>query len=103
MGIPRGTTPTLTLTFSDASLDLTTAQSVYVTFKTPHGTLTKDENDLTIAAKQIDVFLDQSETLTFPADKVAIQANWVYSDGTRGASDVAYFDFTPQLLESVLS
>ena len=105
MGIPRGTTPTLTLTFADQSLDLTTAASVFVTFKTQYGTLTKDDSDasLTIAAKQIDVFLSQEETLAFPAEKIEIQANWVYNDGTRGASDVAYFDFTPQLLESVIS
>ena len=76
---------------------------MYVTFKTPHNTLTKEEADLTIAAKSIEVFLSQAETLAFPADKIEIQANWVYADGSRGASDVAYFEFTPQLLNSVLS
>ena len=103
MGIPRGTTPTLTLTFTDATLDLTAADNVYVTFNTPFATLTKSGEDLDVAAKQIDVFLTQEETLGFPAEQIEVQANWVYSDGTRGASDVAYFEFTPQLLNSVLS
>ena len=103
MGIPRGTTPTLTLTFTEESLDLTQAENVYVTFTTEHATLTKTGEDLEVAAKQIDVYLSQQETLSFPAGQIQIQANWTYAGGDRGASDVALFEFTPQLLNSVLS
>ena len=101
MAIPRGVTPTFTLTFVDENLDLTAASHVYVTFKSGI-TITKSDDELTIATKQIDVFLSQEETLSFKQRQVAIQANWTYSDGTRAASDIVSYNFSEQLLDKVV-
>lgn len=98
MGVPRGTTPTLTLTFSDPDLDLTTASDVYVTFRFGETPLTKTGEDLVITEKTIEVFLSQTETLAFPEGPVEVQANWM-KGGKRAASDVAQYFFTKQLLE----
>lgn len=101
MGIPKGTTPTFTLTFSDESLDLTQAAHVYVTFKNGT-TITKADDDLTIAARQIDVYLSQAETLAFRQGATQIQVNWTYGDGSRAASEMVSFSFSNNLLDEVL-
>ena len=100
MGIPRGTTPTFTLTFTD--VDLTTAANVYVTFSQGHRTVTKTGEDITVSATTIDVELTQGETLGFYAGKVQIQANWTTSSGKRFASNVATYELTKQLLQKVV-
>lgn len=103
MAIPRGTTPTLTLTFNTDNLDLTTVNNVYVTFRYGKGeTLTKTGNELAIGAKSVDVFLSQAETLKFTEGTVEVQANWTYSDGRRAASSVESFYFGKQLLDKVV-
>ena len=100
MAIPRGVTPTFTLTFADENLDLTQAAHVYVTFKSGK-TITKSDSELTIAAKQIDVYLTQAETLSFRG-VVSIQVNWTYADGSRAASDIVPYNFSEQLLDKVV-
>ena len=102
MGVPRGTTPTLVLTFSDETLDLTQASNVYVTIEAAGQILTKPGSALAVEERQISVFLSQSETLAFSPGRVKIQVNWIYADGKRGASEIAYYDFSPQLLGRVL-
>ena len=102
MGVPRGTTPTLVLTFDDKDLDLREASHVYVTFNVGGAPMTKSDNDLEVDERQINVYLTQSDTLAFPNGKIKMQANWVYPDGSRGASDVTSVEFTQQLLGSVL-
>lgn len=99
--IPRGVTPTFTLTFTDDDLDLTQATHVYVTFKGGRE-ITKSDGELTIAAKQIDVYLTQEETLSFRLGGVSIQVNWTYGDGSRAASEVVGYTFSPQLLDKVV-
>lgn len=101
MAIPRGVTPTFTLTFEDDDLDLTQAAHVYVTFRGGRE-ITKADDELTIAAKQIDVYLTQAETLAFRQGEVAIQANWTYLDGHRAASEIVSFNFSGQLLDKVV-
>lgn len=49
MSVPRGTTPTFYLTFSEEELDLTTASNVYATFKQNEKRITKSGADLVIA------------------------------------------------------
>ena len=101
MSIPRGVTPTFVLTFSDQTLDLTTASHVYVTFR--GGTeLTKSDSDLEIEAKKISVYLSQAETLAFSMGNVNIQANWTYPNGARAASNVVAYVFNEQLLNRVV-
>lgn len=109
MSIPVGVTPTFTLTFTDDNLDLTAASHVYVTFKCGTVEITKEDSDLTIAAKQIEVSLTQAESLSFmPISSlpnpplVQIQANWTYSGGDRAASDIIEYQFSYQLLDEVV-
>lgn len=101
MSIPRGVTPTLTFTFDDDDLDLTQASHVYVTFRGGME-VTKADDELTVAEKQIDVYLTQEETLSFRPGSVYVQVNWTYPDGSRAASDVAIFKFSSQLLDKVV-
>lgn len=102
MGVPRATTPTFTLTFTDNALDLTTASKVFVTFTQNKRILTKKGSDLTVSEKQIEVYLNQNETLDFEVGAVEVQANWLYSDDSRAASEVVTFNITKQLLDKVL-
>lgn len=102
MGVPRATTPTFTLTFTDDALDLTTADRVFVTFTQPGKILTKKDGDLTVSAKQIEVYLTQDETLDFAVGVVKVQANWVFSDDSRAASEIVSVNITEQLLDKVL-
>lgn len=101
MSIPRGVTPTFTLTFESDDLDLTQADHVYVTFCNKV-TLTKSDGDLDIAAKQISVYLSQEETLSFSEGATAIQVNWTYGDGSRAASEIVRYNFNAQLLNRVV-
>lgn len=103
MAIPRGVTPTFTLKFNEEDLDLTQVQSVYVTFSYGKGKITKDIESLDVRENEIDVFLSQSETLSFPVGIVEIQVNWVYNNGVRGASDCVSYRFSKQLLDKVVS
>jgi len=101
MAIPRGVTPTFTLTFTDQGLDLTAANHVYVTFRNKV-TLTKSDSDLTIAPKQIDVYLTQEETLAFRQGATEIQVNWTYGNGSRAASETVSYLFSNNLLDVVV-
>ena len=103
MGVPRGTTPTFTLDFEESDIDLTEAESVYVTFVGSSGQkVTKTGDDLDVQEKKISVYLTQSDSLKLPAGDVEIQANWTYADGRRCASDCVTYRFTKQLLEKVV-
>lgn len=99
---PRGTTPTLTLTFRDETLDLTAANHVYVTFDGGGRTLTKVDSELSVSARQIGVFLTQEESLGFIEGQSKVQANWTYSDGRRGGSKPKPIEVGEQLLGRVL-
>ena len=102
MSIARATTPTFTLTFTDEELDLTQVTNVYVTFEQGKKSLTKTGSDLTVAAKQIEVYLNQSETLQFGVGIVKIQANWTMAGGRRASSNVVGYHLTEHLLEEVV-
>ena len=101
MGVARGVTPTFTLTFPQ-QIDLTLAQSVYVTFQSGNTKITKSGEDLVVAATTIGVFLNQQETLAFSIGNVDIQANWISQDGKRLASEISTIKMTRQLLDEVI-
>jgi len=101
MSTPQFTTPTFTLTFNDAELDLTTANNVYVTFECGGDCLTKTGEEITVAAKQIDIPLSQAETGKM-SGTVRIQANWTSGDGQRAASEIAVAVIGEQLLKKVV-
>lgn len=100
MSVPKGTTPTFVLTFED--IDLTTASHVYVTFKGAGGKVTKTDDDLTVDATSISVYLTQEETLILSNGAVAIQANWTFEDGSRAASEIVKYTLTDNLLSRVV-
>lgn len=102
MGVPRGTTPTFTLTLDDEDLDLTAAQTVIVSFSNREVCLEKQGNDITVRQKEIDVFLSQEETLAFLEQRVDIQVNWILVGGIRCASTIASYTFGRQLLDRVV-
>ena len=102
MAIPRGTTPTITLTFSDQTLDLTTATEVYVTLEQNGEIITKTGEDLTVSAQQIELALTQKETLGFAEGNLNIQVNWTTAADQRACSNVKTIQMSKQLLEEVI-
>ena len=104
MSAPRGTTPQLYLTFDeDPELDLTQAASWYVTLSDGRTTVTKTGDALDVYEKEIDVTLQQEDTLGLKVGRAEVQANWVDPDGQRGGSEIGYFQLTKQLLDEVLT
>lgn len=102
MSVPRGTTPTYTCTFSDESVDFTTATNVYVTFEQGRNNITKSGEDLMISEKQIEIYMSQRDTLLFEEGSVKIQVNWTTAGGHRRSSDVKNVELTEQLLRRVV-
>lgn len=101
MGVPRYTTPTFSLTFTEASLDFTQASHVYVTFTSGLDVLTKSDSELSIEPKVINIRLTQEETAAFGQGMVDIQVNWTIA-GNRFASEIAKVDMSRQLMERVV-
>lgn len=103
MAIPKGATPTLTLTFQQQELDFTQALHVYVTLRDSGGSrITKADDELDIGQRQIGIFLTQTETLSFNRGKVEVQVNCTYVGGRRVASEIATVDFSENLLNKVV-
>ena len=102
MSVARGTTPTYRLTFTEDSLDLTEANNVYVTFRKGAKIITKTGTDIEVAPKQIDIYLNQKETLLFSMGEVKVQVNWTFGGGNRFASVVRNIELSEQLLEKVI-
>ena len=100
----RGTTPTFTLTIpSDSGVDLTQAANVYATFKQTGVAITKSGEDLTVQAHQVDVYLNQAETLQFKAGTLQIQLNWTYSNASRACSTIVNIGIDNNLVGEVLA
>lgn len=103
-----GTTPTLTLTLSDSTIDLAQAKNVYFSMKQGALEITKSGEDLFVEGNVCQVWLSQKDTLRLRANAPAdIQLNWTYSDlvnGTykRTASRTKAITITPQLLRRVV-
>lgn len=97
-----GTTPTFQLKINDESVDLTTADNVYVTFASMGWSITKTGDDIDVSANQVDVYLSQQETLAFPKGNVDVQINWTFDDGKRACTTIASVKVTKNLIERVL-
>ena len=103
----KGVTPPFSFTLPN-EVDLTDAESVYVTITNlKHKLLLeKDQDELTIAAHQVDVFLTQQETLAMPSGRILIQLNWTYNQGgqlKRACSDVIEETFKNNLKNEVIA
>ena len=99
--IIRGTTPTFTLTVPEA-VDLTAAQNVYATFRQGAKVCTKSGDEITVSEHQVDIYLDQGETLAFTVGEVEIQLNWTFAGGQRAASTITKVTFDENLLRRVI-
>ena len=93
---------TFSLKFADDNLDLTQASNVYATFKQDENTITKTGQDITVSAKQVDVYLDQEESLRFGKGRMEVQLNWTYENGQRACSNIVKVDVNKNLVGSVL-
>lgn len=98
----RGTTPTFQLTINDETVDLTSADNVYVTFADKCWSITKTGEDLDVSTNQVDVYLSQEETLSFPKGNVYVQINWTFDNGKRACTTIASVKVTKNLIERVL-
>lgn len=98
----KGTTPTFILTIDDDNVDLTEATNVYVTFKQGTLEITKTGPDIVIAAKQVDIYMSQEETLRFSKGMASIQMNWTYDGGKRACTNIVRVDIGENLKEEVL-
>lgn len=105
----RATTPTLTLTIKDQTVDLTHARNVYVTLEQGTFQQTKTGEDIEIEARKVYVWLSQTESLQLTEGKaLECQVNWTYldTDGVtvkRAATNVAKIPVTRQLLAEVIT
>ena len=101
----RFTTPALPMT---VPVDLTGAD-IYVTIKQGQRKLQKTGADVVSVYDSesgkttLTVTLTQEETGAFLAEKSAtIQVNWIFSDGTRSATNIKKIDVTENLLNEVI-
>lgn len=102
MSIPRATTPTISFTFADQTIDLTQATNVYVTFRSGMKKVTKTGTDIEVQARAVGVYLEQKETLAFMEGPVKVQINWTGANGRRAASKVKEIEISEQLLDKVV-
>lgn len=102
----RYTTPTLSMT---VPVDITGAD-IYVTIKQGQRKLQITGSDVVSVydaesgKTELSVSLTQEETGAFLAEKSAtIQVNWIFSDGTRDATNIQRIDVSENLLSEVIS
>ena len=103
----RATTPTLTLTISGDSVDLTAATNVYVTIAQGINEITLTDDALTLTENTVSCFLTQEQALTLAGNSPAkIQVNWTYTDSDedvkRAATKVVTIQIGEQLLKRVI-
>lgn len=96
----QGLTPTITVTVG-TSIDLTEAENVYVSFKQGNKVL-KLTDGFDVQAHQVDIYLEQADTLSFAPGAVEIQLNWTYSSGQRSATKPVNLSVAPNHLLEVL-
>ena len=102
----KGTTPTVTITLKDQTVDLTAASHVYVTIASRNKNLIRKEDAaLDVSEHSVALYLTQEETLALP--QVAfLQLNWTYIDGDtrkRACSEIVPVRFNPNLEAVVLA
>lgn len=102
----RATTPTLTLTISGDSVDLTAAANIYVTIAQGCNEITLTDDALTVTENTVSCFLTQEQALTLTNAAAKIQVNWTYTDADgstkRAATKVVIIQIGEQLLKRVI-
>lgn len=103
------TTPAIELTVEDEDL---TGMDVYVTLQQRSVVLTKTGNDLVIETEtvgqvtntNITLTLSQEESAAFKYNQpVALQVNWIASNGVRDATDIQNIPVMQNLLDEVIT
>lgn len=110
----RGTTPTFKLMITDETLDLRTVNHIYATFEQGNNVITKTGEDLTVTVteetveqktvyeNEVDVYFNQTESLSFKAGNIYAQLNWTYIDGNRACTNIVSIKVGSNLIGSVL-
>lgn len=103
--IIRGTTPTLTLSFDDSGIDLTTLKSIYITISQVGKILTKTNKDegMEISPTEISIFLSQEETLFFHQGEAEVQFRALTEGGEAIATEAYTIKFQKVLLDKVIT
>ena len=101
----KGTTPDITMTFPDGSVDFTSAEEIIVTIKDRRGNLLLE---VTPAATErvLTIYLTQEQTLALPVGAINIQANWTYQEADtlkRACSQIYTIDVIANLHNEVMS
>lgn len=99
----RGTTPTVSLTLDDMTLN--NLRSVYITFRQGSMVLTKrsGEDGVEISEHTAEVFLTQEETLKFHPGLMELQLLGLTHGGEAFASDIARLTVSDVLLNEVIT
>lgn len=85
-----GTSPTLTLVF-DEETDFSDVEDIVVTLTTDYRKVLLEKNmeDLVVLGNTIAFELTQEDTFSFGAETgVLVQANFLFSDGSRACSEI---------------
>lgn len=99
--IIRGTTPTITFTFSDISV--LTIEAAYMTLKQCGDIVVeKTLSDATQGENSLSWKLTQEDTLKLSSQTGIIVCDWLLSDGTRGRSGVMQFDIGEPAINGVI-
>ena len=103
----RATTPTLTLTVGDGSINLEEADNVYVALKQTGVTVELSGEELEISGNTVSCFLSQEKSLQLSDNALAkIQVNWTYQDASgeikRAATLVRTINIGEQLIPRIL-
>lgn len=100
----RGTTPTLILSFEDATV-FSGAEKIVVTFATDYKKVLfeKTENDFTINENTIEIDLTQEETLYFNEGNIQVQVNILYQNGKRATSTIGKMNWQTGLKNEVMT
>lgn len=100
--IARGTTPTITVTFS--TIDVSTIVAAYLTFKQGGQSIFEMPlSDATVGEGMISWMVPQEDTLLLAENKfVDVIVDWKTSDGVRGQSKPASYKVTPAGVDEVI-
>ncbi len=103
----RATTPTFIFTIKSETLDLSQAESIYVTFSQGSRSLTKSDDDVSLdGPRTVSVWLTQEESMALSEGEMEVQINWTYRDGNnnyrRAATVTKTICVTRQLLRRIL-
>lgn len=105
----RGTTPTFTFTIRSSDIDLTEAQSIFVTLVQGVKMIEKTGDDLEVTARTVSVWLTQEESLGLSeGSNCEVQINWTYLDQgsqtvRRAATRVKSIPISKQLMRRVIT